>query len=129
MPGVWGMAYDLQVDPERRLVIVSAYGVFDEHDWADVDRRTRSDPRIEPEFDQLVDVTNVSKAQLAASTIREDASQEPFFSTKSRRAIIAPGDATFGMARMFELWKGGRAGEIRVFRDRAEALAWLAPLE
>lgn len=41
-------------------------------------------------------------------------------------AIIAPGDAMFGMMRMFEALAGNYFGVIHVFRDAADAEAWLA---
>jgi hypothetical protein len=39
-------------------------------------------------------------------------------------AIIAPGDAMFGMMRMFEVHAGQHFRAIRVFRDSAQAAAW-----
>jgi len=44
----------------------------------------------------------------------------------SRVAIVTARDADFGVARMFELTAGSRlAQDIRVFRDLAEAAAWM----
>jgi hypothetical protein len=48
-------------------------------------------------------------------------------------AIIAPKDAMFGMARMFEVFNEQHFGTTRVFRTRDEGAIWLAsptvPLE
>lgn len=40
-------------------------------------------------------------------------------------AIIAPGDAMFGVMRMFEVHARQHFRAIRVFRDPAQAAAWL----
>jgi hypothetical protein len=40
-------------------------------------------------------------------------------------AIIAPRDALFGMARMFEVFAEGGFEATRVFRTREEGLLWL----
>ncbi len=41
-------------------------------------------------------------------------------------AILAPGEAIFGMMRMFEIMADTRFRTIRIFRDPAEAESWLA---
>jgi hypothetical protein len=41
-------------------------------------------------------------------------------------AVVATGDALFGMMRMFAVLAGVYFTEIRVFRSAAEAEAWLA---
>lgn len=42
-----------------------------------------------------------------------------------RTAILVARDSDFGMGRMYEQMAAGMPREIRVFRDRAEAIAWL----
>jgi hypothetical protein len=119
------MAYDVRVDPERRLVEVRATGTVTDDDVLGIDNRMRSDPSIDPGFDQLVDASGATEAALTSKRIQTITASAPFLSTSSRRAIVAPTDLGFGMSRMFELYRGELAGEIRVFRTRSEALAWL----
>ncbi len=47
------------------------------------------------------------------------------FDEKSRRAIVADKDITFGMARMYEVFREDAPEEIKLFRDIAEARRWL----
>ena len=42
---------------------------------------------------------------------------------KVRVAVLSPGSEKFGLSRMFEQYSG--LGDVRVFRDKAEALSWL----
>ena len=44
-------------------------------------------------------------------------------------AIVASGDALFGMSRMFEAFTGGMFARTQVFRDRNEAERWLVEFE
>jgi hypothetical protein len=47
----------------------------------------------------------------------------------SRMAIVAPHDVSYGVSRMFQAFKEmNQRGtkKVAVFRDRAEAIAWLA---
>ena len=45
--------------------------------------------------------------------------------TQWRVAVVAPGDHSFGLARMYEAFSGSLPWEFRVFRDSDEARAWL----
>ncbi len=42
-----------------------------------------------------------------------------------RLAMCAEADAAYGMFRMWEMQREGMGYEVRVFRQRAEAVAWL----
>lgn len=44
----------------------------------------------------------------------------------TRVAILVATDVEYGIARMHLAWRDEQGMESRVFRDRAEALAWLA---
>ena len=45
--------------------------------------------------------------------------------TTSKSAVVAPQDLTFGLARIHEAYRDRARHENRVFRDEAEAVAWL----
>ena len=42
-----------------------------------------------------------------------------------RVAIVADGDAAFGLTRMFQALRSDSSTELTVFRDVAEARSWL----
>lgn len=44
---------------------------------------------------------------------------------KVKSAVFAPSDYQFGMARMFQELNSNPQIEVRVFRDKGEALAWV----
>ena len=47
------------------------------------------------------------------------------YATNISVAIVAPRDQEFGMSRMWEVFVEGTGWQTAVFRDRAEAVAWL----
>ena len=53
--------------------------------------------------------------------------QSKAFAPRSRRAFLATTPLAFGLGRMYEIYAslGDTSAPVRVFHDRAEALAWL----
>ena len=71
---------------------------------------------------RTLDVTSSAIWELTQLLVRADPSAKP-----ARVAIVARADFTFGMARMFEALaeSAGVKTQYHVFRDMAEARAWL----
>lgn len=115
---------------ELRLVVTFEEGrvTFDEM-LANLDRLAK-DPDFNPEFNQLSDASLATDTDLSSDNIRR-LYQQPVFSATSRRAVIAPTDFTYGMARMIEAYVNlsEAAVLVEVFRDRASALKWLGVSE
>jgi len=88
--------------------------------------RTRTDPEFSPEFDQIVDLRSVTDFAMTTDQTRTLARRKIFSST-SRRALVAPCPAVFGVGRMWEAFTelSGNPSQIRVFYDLPSALRWL----
>lgn len=113
-----------EIEKDHRLVITSASGVVTMAEALAHNQKLRKDPDFDPGFSQLIDLSNVTKIELNREDILTLA-QDPILSDNSRRAILATGDLTFGLARMFEMFRESKGKEtIRVFRNRDEARAW-----
>jgi hypothetical protein len=91
-------------------------------------RQLKDDPACAGRLDVFLDVSDVDTlpqssqlgaAGAAAGTVRQKAQF-------GACAIVAPHNAMFGMMRMFEVLAGDHFAAIRVFRETAEAEAWLA---
>jgi hypothetical protein len=119
------MPWHFEVDRLRRVVQVRVHGTLCDQDLLDGDEALRNHPEFQPDFDQLIDMREAVGAKVTTDGIRALAHKPPLFSPESRRAIVVLTDLGFGMARMFELLREGKSGEIRVFRDLAEANDWL----
>ncbi len=113
-----------EIEKHHRLVITSASGVVTMAEALAHNQKLRKDPDFDPSFSQLIDLSDVTKIELNREDILTLA-QDPILSDNSRRAILATGDLTFGLARMFEMFRESKGKEtIRVFRNRDEARAW-----
>ncbi len=119
------MPADYQIDKTQGLVLSRASGVMLREDLIGHGERLRADPDFKPHYRQLWDFTELTKSELSYAELSVMAKINVFAPT-SRRAILAPVDVVFGMARMFQTLREseGETG-IRVFRKRSEALRWL----
>jgi hypothetical protein len=84
-----------------------------------------SDPDFDPSFSQLGDLSAVTGIDITADEVRIVA-ETSMFSLTARRALVGDSPEVYGLARMFSILRDFRGDrEIRVFRSRKEALAWL----
>jgi hypothetical protein len=108
---------------EDQLIVTRASGVITGEELSEHQKRLLADPEFNPAYRQLwhggaaTDVrTNFATMSRLSYSYEEGA----------RRAIYAPTDLGFGMARMFEILRSDdHSGGLRVFKDLDEALAWI----
>lgn len=113
-----------RLDPGYRLVWSRAWGVVTDDELQAHSRALAADPRFEPSFRQLQDLTDVGEPRVTLEGLRVVAQINPF-GENARRAVLVATDFTFGLARMHEMLRGEARDELQVFRDRAAALEWL----
>ena len=118
------MTVESDIYPEQGIVITRVTGspVFEE--IRDHQRALEKSPGFDPDFHHLFDLTEVQNLRVSTEEIRNLASTT-LFSPTSRRAVVAPRDAPFGLSRMYEGFSSLPEGTLMVFRSRKEALAWL----
>jgi hypothetical protein len=114
------------IDPTRRQITCAGYGIMTKDELDAHIQRLQADPAFNRQYRQFWDLTDVIRIELTFPEMMWLA-EKNIFAPTTPRAFLAPTDATFGIARMFEMLREAR-GEtgIRIFRERAEALAWLA---
>ena len=118
------MPFDFVIDSERRIVYSRAWGEFTEADVVAKRQRLKADPRFDPTFRQLADFSGVTRIAISTASIKALTSSDPWDS-EARRAVFAPADAVFGMARMYEMLMCKSTSNIGVFRRFEEAEKWL----
>jgi len=111
------------IDVARGLVVTRLWGRLTDEDLIDHQQRLRTDPEFDPGFRQFADFSDVEETTIAPEVIRELARTNPW-GAGARRAMLAPSDLLFGLARMFEMLDE-HLDEVRVFRNADEARAWL----
>ena len=119
------MSVKYHIDRRRRLIVTTGEGRVTFAEAKEHQDRLLSDPDFDPEFDQLIDMTNAEELEITAEEAVSLASR-PVVSQESRRAFVAGNKAIFGMGRLMEthheLRVGGPTG---VFYHLSEALDWL----
>lgn len=86
-------------------------------------------PDWRPGLNELVDFREASGRNLTPSAIRLVAHFSRKESEFKRTAIVAAGQLSFGLLRMYMTYADESPEEIRVFEEMSEALAWLEKSE
>lgn len=113
------------IDTEHQLITCLGQGVLTPDEMVAHIRALLAAPAFNKNYRQLWDLSEVSKIAIPFTDMMGLA-EVNVFSPTAPRAFLAPTDATFGVARMFEMLRESK-GEtgIRVFRERAAAIEWL----
>ena len=112
------------IDAGRRLVLTYVTGTVAVGEMFAYQDRLRGDPAFSPDFTNLMDFSGTTPFTATAEEIRELAMRSPY-GPGARRAMVVDTNLHFGFARMVQVFAESRGVTIEVFRDRAEALAWL----
>ena len=113
------------IDEGQRAVFSHASGVLAFADVCDHMDRLVADARFQPDMRQIIDFSDITKVELTGDQIRELANRK-VFGTGSSRAFVAPNDAVYGLARMFQAHRESNSETgIAVFRGMADAVSWI----
>jgi hypothetical protein len=120
------MPFNYSIDVARRVIISDASGEVAASELLDHQNRLMRDPDFDPTFSQIADFSAVTRVYVESEDIRNLATRN-FFAPGARRCFVAPTSEIFGLARMFQLFRevSGGKEELRVFRNRKEAILWL----
>jgi hypothetical protein len=113
---------------EGNLVLTTASGVLTDDDILQLKKQLVGDPAFKPGMGELSDVRAVEQLAVTPEGVRlmvqHDAAHADQVRT-IRLAIVVAKDEVFGMARMYQMLTEGTVDNVKVFRDIAEARAWL----
>jgi hypothetical protein len=119
------------IDRERKVVIARGYGTFTDDDVFGYQREVWSGKDVVG-YDELVDMTHVSKIQMPSVQRLQDlastAAKVDLAPAPSRFAIVAPDDVAFRLGRMYGAyreWQESSSRKVGVFRTIEEAVAFL----
>ena len=119
------MGMNYRIDDARRIVMTRGWGVVSTRDLQDLTSRILLDPRFDPSYRSLADLSEVTEVLVNTMSMAETATT-PLFVSGTRRAIVAASDLVFGVASTFAAMSIRAGHEVRVFRRMADAEAWLA---
>lgn len=114
-----------EINPSRRVIVVTVIGDLTDEGLFDMHRRLADDSAIKPTFAVLFDLRRANGATVTTEGVRALADLPLVLSPESRRAVVVPSDLGFGMARMYGMRRGSKGGTVAVFRDFTEASRWI----
>jgi hypothetical protein len=120
------MPASYKIDKQKRLVVTCAWGTCTASDALEFRQQIVKDPDFDPGFDQLADFTAITSLDMTPDDVRMLSWSTPFAS-ESRRALVVEDALAFAFSRIYESLRSLRGDQhVRVFRNRDDAMAWLA---
>jgi hypothetical protein len=118
------MPYRYKIDGEKRTVLVSFSGRSSMNEAIELRRKLARDPLFASSHNQLVDLSRLIASSSGFDDFASHGGDLDPFSPASRRAIAAPTDFSYGMARMYVSLREDPA-KFAIFRSVALACCWL----
>ncbi|HZR97022.1 MAG TPA: hypothetical protein VFA56_15105 [Gaiellaceae bacterium] len=120
---------DAAIDIVDGTVVVSTFGTADTAAFGRLLDDVLDHPSFEPGMPLLFDHSELAVGGLTPYDVRGIA--ESLLAREKqlgagRKAMVAPSDAAYGLARMFAVYAETERLRLQAFRDRASAATWLA---
>ena len=115
-------------DPELRTLFIEVRGSVSDAEFLAFTRGLLERSDLPTGHHELVDLSGLEATDVEPTTLRETATTFRSHDKtvyESRVAVVATSDIAFGLARMYQSFRGDSTVEFEVFRERAAALAWL----
>ena len=118
------MPASYKIDLEHCIILSTASGTLTDEELRSHQRDVLADPDFESTLNQLWDLREVVRSETSSAALG-DLARARSYSVGTKRALVAPRDVQFGMARMFQTLHDGAPEDLRVFRSLEEARDWL----
>jgi len=114
---------DHEIDHTHRTIRITISGEMSDQELLGVADVIERMPGISPDFSILFDLRSATGRKITSEGVRVAAGRPLVLSPESRRGIVVPSMLGFGMARMYQLFRGESA--TRVFMDYDKARRWV----
>lgn len=115
---------------ERHAVVISVHvGATSDDEFLDAYEALYANPQFSHDYRQLIDLSSADSRPRSATALKrvsylvmrtfKDDLEVPRF------ALVAPHDLSFGLSRMYEVFRDELPGEVLVTRNPLEATKWL----
>ena len=123
------MPITCQLIQGERLAIFTHVGLVSDDEFLDRYRASFEDPQFDTSYDLLVDLRQTNSSVRGTKVLSQLAEYmwQLYAEAKSapKVAVLAPGQLSFGLARMFESFSHDVKINFRVFRTAKSGLTWL----
>ncbi len=120
------MAYEYSIDHEQRIVYARMSGPLTIDEVRQLVDELKNDPRVMGGFGELIDLRDASTDLISSDDVRHLATS--MLDASTRRAFVTSDVLTYGLARMFEIYRALHRwpDTSAVFRRLDDAEAWLS---
>lgn len=122
------MPIEHRYDAEQRVLHVRAHGAVTDAELLEYARVVTTDPALDPDANEVIDLRDVTAPDATTETLKRvaDTFRDAERAAKPVRiALVAAGDAAYGLARMYQAFRIDSPAEIQVFREMGKARDWL----
>lgn len=125
-----GMPIIFQNDSEQQILHTRVADRIHDADLLKAYRAWYASPDWIPEFPELVDMRSADMSQVSTKGLKalSDLCRDAIAGRgigERKTAILAEGDLSYGLARMYSFLAGEQPELVQVFREEGEAIAWL----
>jgi hypothetical protein len=116
------------IDSKNGVVYTTASGTLTEDELLAHKRALMRDPAFNAGMKELSDIRAVEHLDVSVEAIQGLAKFDREHTNdvgEHQLGLLVPTDFVFGMARMYEMMTEGNTAGVVVFRDEAEAKAWV----
>lgn len=123
------MPIETEVVADAGRVIFTVRGGFTSAEFAAAVDEAAAKPGWRPAMDALFDISEGAGDQLSPQALKQMARfmwrNTARLGAGYRVAVVAPRDVDYGLTRMFQAYMDGPPFDLKIFRDRSAAEAWL----
>jgi hypothetical protein len=123
------LPYYFEFEDRYRILRAVAYGSMDGDELRQLYFEIRRRKDEEQSLTGILDLTKITSFKVESKVIRELALLPPNFSDPTLRAVIAPTDFLFGIARMFQITGSDTRKGLLIVRTLHEALMKLSSID
>lgn len=112
------------IDLSREIVFSRGWGALTDAEVLSHAETLRADAKFDPEFQQIIDYSEVTEVRVTTSGVAAVAERNPF-RVGARRAVVVGSDEAFGMVRMFQMRTDSDPEQFAIFRSLGPAMEWV----
>jgi hypothetical protein len=117
---------ELKIDAGEKVVVVTLAGEISDTDLIGIGPATKSHPRFDPSFSEIVDFRAVTGGRVSTFAVQSLAQRTSIYNQASKHVVIAPQPHVFGLTRMFQVYAEKTRPNTVVVHTLNEAREYLA---
>jgi hypothetical protein len=115
----------LKIDPHRRVVYSTFYGKITDDEVLDHRSRIATDADFKPHFNEIVDFSAVTEAEVSERTLAALAANPSLYAPSSLHILVVPSNPILQFVSRFRELAAPTRPNLFIVRTRAEAYSLL----